>query len=254
MPHSKDKIKKNFDRASVTYDHMSWVQQECACHLSQMIEDHFPDFNPSVVLELGAGTGFMTSLLLQKYPQSQYYFNDIAPQMMEKAQEKLKDYKNIVYILKDMEEIAYESYPSALSIANLSLQWTNNPQTLIQKIYKNTSLFAFTYPLPETFQEWGRMFKNLALPQSTYLYDTLDQWLCFLKNLHPHRSVHEVKKFTLKFENAQEFMRYLQQLGVHQSPLPFSLSFRDLKKVITTYTMPFEVTYHVLCVVMEQKL
>lgn len=248
----KHKIQKSFDRASATYDNVAVVQKECARLLVKMIQQQNQNFNPQVILDLGAGTGFMTKALLPKYPESHYYLNDVSSQMLLKAQQNSQDSGQIEYLLGDMTSLSYDNYNPDLSVANLSFQWVNRFDHFIKEIFAQSQILAFTHLLPDTFQEWGQMFEKLNLPEPMFKYWPEDRWCGFLKSLNPKQLTLENKKIILTFANAHDFMRYLRELGANQSEQPMSL--KDIRKVLTTYDQPFSVTYHVLFAVLERKL
>ncbi|MGI4851104.1 MAG: methyltransferase domain-containing protein [Janthinobacterium lividum] len=246
------KIQKSFDRASVTYDEVAVVQKECARLLGEMIQQQDQNFNPHVILDLGGGTGFMTKALLPKYSESHYYLNDVSSQMLLKAQKNLQDHAQIDYLLGDMTSLSYDNYNPDLSVANLSFQWVNQFDHFIKEVFAQSQVLAFTYLLPDTFQEWGQMFKKLNLPEPTFKYWPEEKWYGFLKSLDSRRLIIKNKKFTLTFANARDFMVYLRELGANQSEQ--SISLKDIRKVLTTYDQPFSITYHVLFVILARKL
>lgn len=248
----KDKIQRNFDRASATYDKVAVVQKECAYQLVEMLQQQYHNLDPKTVLDLGAGTGFLTKTLLEKYPKSHYYLNDMSPQMILKAQKKLQKYTQVDYLLDDMTALSYNNYQPCLSVSNLSFQWLRNFDVLIQEVFEQSRYLAFTHLLPDTFQEWARMFKKLDLSPPTFNYWPEPKWHDFLKTLRPKQLIIHRKKFILTFSNARDFMIYLRELGANQSDSP--VSHKTLRKVLTTYQQPFSITYQVLFVVMERKL
>lgn len=258
----QDKIQRNFDRASVTYDRVAVVQKECADQLVEMIQHQCQNLDPQIILDLGAGTGFMTKALLAKYAKSRYYLNDISSQMILKAQKNLQasaqqdypqqNYPQIDYLLADMTSLAYDNYQPCLSVSNLSFQWVKDFDILIKQVFEQSGFLAFTYLLPDTFQEWAQMFKKLNLIPPIFNYWPEHKWHDFLKSLMPKQLTVQRKKFILTFSNARDFMIYLRELGANQSDQ--LISYQALKQVLTTYHQPFSITYQVLFVVMERRL
>ncbi|GAB6989237.1 class I SAM-dependent methyltransferase [Paenibacillus pini] len=89
------------------------------------------------ILDLGAGTGLFSSLLLEKYPEAEITLIDLSSKMLEVAESRLARYSNVNYVLDDYTNyIALDKYDlivSALSIHHLS-------DSDKMKLYKNTLL------------------------------------------------------------------------------------------------------------------
>lgn len=79
---------------------------------------------PPQILDLGAGTGLFSSMVLLKYPEARLTLMDMSDKMLEEARQRFKDADNVQYISGD-----YSSYPftqtydiviSSLSIHHLA--------------------------------------------------------------------------------------------------------------------------------------
>jgi tRNA (cmo5U34)-methyltransferase len=80
--------------------------------------------NSPNILDLGAGTGLFSSLLLQKYPEAKITLIDISEKMLEIAESRLKGFANVNYVLDDytnfISDEKFDIIISALSIHHLS--------------------------------------------------------------------------------------------------------------------------------------
>ena len=76
------------------------------------------------VLDIGAGTGLLTSFLLQKYPGARVTLIDMAEEMLNVAKERFKENPNIKYISADYSRYdfseTFDAIISAMSIHHLS--------------------------------------------------------------------------------------------------------------------------------------
>jgi len=86
------------------------------------------------ILDLGAGTGLLSSFILKKYPQATLTLIDISEKMMEVAKMRFADLSNVHYIIDDytnyVAENKFDLIVSALSIHHL----TDSDK---RKVYKN---------------------------------------------------------------------------------------------------------------------
>lgn len=92
------------------------------------------DHPPKTILEIGCGTGYLTKLLHDAYPQAKLTAVDIAPGMIEKAKQRLND-APITWLCADIEEAElHETYD--LIISNATFQWLMTPKQTIAKLAK----------------------------------------------------------------------------------------------------------------------
>ena len=75
------------------------------------------------ILDLGAGTGLLTKLVIKKYPNAKYTLVDIADEMLDIAKERFETLDNISFNVEDyrvgISGGKYEAIISALSIHHL---------------------------------------------------------------------------------------------------------------------------------------
>lgn len=88
------------------------------------------------ILDLGAGTGLLTSLIIELYPKAEITLYDISEEMLEKAKLRFKNSSNIKYRVTNYStesiEGKFDLVVSALSIHHLS---DTEKQKLFNNIY-----------------------------------------------------------------------------------------------------------------------
>jgi tRNA (cmo5U34)-methyltransferase len=88
-------------------------------------------------LDLGAGTGLVSALIRQRFPNAEAHLLDISKKMLEKARERFSGQKAVRFYVRDYSREALPGrYPlivSALSIHHLS---DTEKQQLVQKIFE----------------------------------------------------------------------------------------------------------------------
>jgi malonyl-CoA O-methyltransferase len=78
----KHHIADSFSQGAVTYDHYADVQQYAAASLIRKLQEHRRKC-PVSVLEIGCGTGFVTTQLLQACPEVHIEAVDISAGMLD---------------------------------------------------------------------------------------------------------------------------------------------------------------------------
>jgi tRNA (cmo5U34)-methyltransferase len=125
-----------------------------------------------VILDVGAGTGLLSAMILQKFPGARMTLMDIAINMLEVAKERFKGRENIRYVVSDysVSDLGgpYDLVCSALSIHHLAPE---DKQKLFMRIFSAL--------------KHGGMFVNAdqADGETPYFRERyMEYWTDFMKN------------------------------------------------------------------------
>ncbi|MCH5276113.1 MAG: class I SAM-dependent methyltransferase [Lachnospiraceae bacterium] len=92
---------------------------------------------PKRILDLGAGTGLLTSFWYRQFPETEYILTDIAEEMLKVAKERFTGLDNISYramdYTKELPKEDFDTIISALSIHHLE---NEQKQALFTRIYE----------------------------------------------------------------------------------------------------------------------
>ncbi|MBH5318920.1 class I SAM-dependent methyltransferase [Paenibacillus sp. GSMTC-2017] len=90
------------------------------------------------ILDLGAGTGLLSAMMLNKFPDAKLTLIDFSEVMMEQAKSRLSDNNEVTYIVDDYIthpfDTKFDAIVSSLSIHHLSHE---DKRVLFQNIYNN---------------------------------------------------------------------------------------------------------------------
>ena len=149
MP-DKALVKKRFSRSLKTYSDEAEIQQTMAEKLSAMIVRRQTRFRR--VLEIGAGTGLLTSLLDEKITWESRIVNDLAGDCASFHVSR----RNTVFLPGDAENLEWDNGPFDLICSNAAFQWFEDLPAFLKKIklsMSQTGLLAFTTFGPENLAE-----------------------------------------------------------------------------------------------------
>lgn len=122
MQISKDNIQKSFSKASKTYENSACVQNTMAHELVELL----PKVSFESVLEIGCGTGLLSSLILNNLKLSSLTLNDLSLDMLNLCKEKFEDTAFLKKInctfSKDADKLELTKLYS-LIISNACFQW-----------------------------------------------------------------------------------------------------------------------------------
>lgn len=137
-----EQIKKAFDETASRYDaQRRWIIPEMDDYYSAAVwAAECPNTHPAI-LDIGAGTGLLSALIIRKYPEATLTLVDLSASMLGMAKERFAGRKDVRYILGDYSRTdfdgRYDLICSALSIHHLE-------QEEKQKLYKK--IFAALHP------------------------------------------------------------------------------------------------------------
>lgn len=225
----KEKIAKAFDKGAPSYDWAALIQREVA----QKLASFLPQEAPQNILEIGCGTGFLTKILAQKYPDAHITAIDISERMIEKCQTKLPT----VSFEKSDGETYSPSQKFDLIVSNMTVQWFEDPANGIERfkdfLNPNGHLLYSTLG-KDNFKEWKNVLKNLNIssdfspsPQYKFIID-------------------EEKKNTM-YHDGFDFIKNLKDMGAHHSSQK-PLSTAQLKKACKILKEKYycSITWHIL--------
>jgi len=132
-----EKVKAAFDAIASEYDaQRKWIIPEFEDFYQNTIRAaDWPGLDPSI-LDIGAGTGLLSALLLEKFPRATLTLMDISENMLEVAKERFSGRNGISYRPIDYRTRSlggpYDLICSALSIHHLE---NNEKRDLYGRIY-----------------------------------------------------------------------------------------------------------------------
>ncbi len=112
-------IKQSFNRAANTYNQSATVQKLIADDLFTYTQLHAHATQPQHILELGAGTGYLSQLLEQHYTKSHLLISDCAERMLEISQQQTQSQ----HIACESEQLPIASNSQDFIMSSLMLQW-----------------------------------------------------------------------------------------------------------------------------------
>lgn len=98
--------------------------------------------HPQNIIELGAGEGYITSVIATKFPQSQIISSDVDNKELKSRNHNLKNFKNIKLEIVDAKKINHPNNKFNLIVCSEVLEHIPEPQLALQEIYRTTNKWA----------------------------------------------------------------------------------------------------------------
>lgn len=212
MQNWKKTVAQRFGLQANSYDAHANIQARAASKLISMIP---AGKEPSIILEVGCGTGTLTQLLAEKYPSSQILAIDISPEMIEIAGRKCEGFENINFMVADGENFTSDQ-KFDLIISNMTMQWFKNLPAAIQNLQKflatNESQILLSRPAQTSFPEWQETLTQHKMPAGLLAYQKIE-------------SEKEIEESRIDYGSTLEFFRKMKTIGAataHEGYTPMS--------------------------------
>jgi malonyl-CoA O-methyltransferase len=153
-------VKKSFNRHARTYDQNASLQGALGNTLLQFL-------NGSVcaaarILDIGMGTGIMTTRLAEKYPAAHIHGCDIATSMLAHARRKdALCLRQDLFIAADAEILPYRENSFDLALSGCTFQWLDDEERAFREVFrvlKPGGIFLCSLFGDKTFAELKRSY------------------------------------------------------------------------------------------------
>jgi malonyl-CoA O-methyltransferase len=208
----KQAIQRRFERAAACYDIFSPMQREMADRLVEAIE-----CEPLSILELGCGTGYLTALLRERFPEAAIEAVDFAPAMIARASERVPD---IRFVTCDIEELVLEPERYDLIVSSATVQWLTEPELTIANLAGSLDakgeLHLTTFG-PRTFWELDEVLGELGCERGLSLLSA-QKWETLLVGAGLHRVRAHTYEERFSYPDCAAFLRSVKSSGAGYAP------------------------------------
>jgi len=209
----KAKIRQSFAAASVTYDGVAALQRTVGKELLGIIAT---GSQAGTLLDLGCGTGFLTSGLLRTaWPVIAL---DIALPMLQVTRTKLTGTPDVCYVCADAEQLPLAGQIVDGVYSNLALQWCVNLEAVftdIKRVLKPGGRLVFSTFGPQTLQELKSAWAEVDDYNHVNEFYSEQQLSRFLRLAEYAEIKIETKQYISNYGSVLELMKELKQIGAH---------------------------------------
>lgn len=211
----KKRVADSFSKAATTYDSVAALQREIGHELFQDFKAALSQA-PAQCLDLGCGTGYFTEYLHQQCPTLTLTALDIAPGMLEYAQQT-RDCAGVEWVCADAEQLPFAVNQFDHIFSSLAIQWCEQSDALFSGIHRvlRQGGTAFIATLgPATLHELRQAWQQVDQYQHVNRFQSLET----LKGALPEGLLLEHAVTThkvLQYAQLKELTQELKYLGAH---------------------------------------
>lgn len=209
--------RRNFERASATYDESAVLQARVRDQLLARLD--WIAFEPELVVDLGCGTGHAALALGERWPRARVLAVDVAPGMLREAGRRAGE-RPFSRICADALQLPLADASADLLFCNLMLQWCDDLDAAfseIARVLRPRGLLTFTTFGPDTLIElreaWGEADEYTHVSPFADMHDVGDG-LIRAGLVEP---VLDVVRYTLTYPHVQALMRDLKAIGAQNA-------------------------------------
>lgn len=212
-------VRAAFNRAAVAYDKEALVQRTSA----KMLADILPtSLDRPRICELGCGTGFLTTLLLQRFRSAEIIAIDASPAMLEQARRACRTSgdapdRRVAFVEANVCEYALPR-DLDLCVSSSSLQWMEPLQALFPRVrdaLRPHGRCVFLLVLGGTYRELHALRRELfpeKIPSGRMR--SAPEVVSLLEDAGLRVQQQAIRSFQLAAPSAWELMKSLSATGV----------------------------------------
>lgn len=208
MSIDKQRIGNSFARHYGQYEDAAVVQRDMADRLAAALAEHAPQLAVQRALEIGIGTGFLTRHLAARFPDAEWWFNDLTPAAFDWIPVGLKQ---ALTLEGDAETLPYPHGLDLLASAS-ALQWFDDIETFFPKSHGVMNAGGVL-----ALASFGdRHFHELAAVANAPLHYPTPAAFTAMAERAGFRILHaEDWEETLLFSSARDLLDHLRRTGVN---------------------------------------
>lgn len=211
-----DLVAKNFSKSSEAYGDTAKFQKHSAEKIADLVLESVADKKVEKVLEIGCGTGFLTTKMITSYPESAFLISDISPQMLEVCKKSLPLellHDKISFLENDISlDVPGDGYD--LIISALTFQWVKDLDKVFENIKEKLNpggVFVFSTLVEGTFAKLrmsfdiaGADFPGPELLETDDILELIDGWDSIDTRFEAYRE---------EYETVFDFLKHLKSTG-----------------------------------------
>jgi len=212
-------VRRRFDRAAATFDTAAILHRELLERLLSRLD--VISSKPSVILDLGSGTGHGSKALKKRFPKAQVIAMDFAPAMLHASRKQQSWLRPFDRVCGDAQTLPLKAQSVDWVVSNAMLHCCEQPDAVfaeVQRILKPGGAFSFSTFGPDTLRELRTAWREVdTAPHVQPFIDMHDLGDALVRSglADP---VLDVEPFTLTYPTLNALLAELKSTGATYLP------------------------------------
>lgn len=255
-------IHKRFGESALIYHQEAEIQKKVTEGLIASLRPWKEILPSGPILEVGAGTGFLTELLLEEFPERKIAVTDASREMVLFAHEDLYEkgaaLDNAMFMPFDVDVDTLGENEYSLIISSFAAQWFKDTALGLSKLaqaLKPGGLLLVSFPGNKSFPEWYEACLETGLPFTANALPDTEEVVIKL-SMDPVQVDFYENTLTQTFPSSRDFFYHLKDIGASSSKRGKSLSPKQLKVLMDHWDSKGEdvkVSWHTVYLVAKKE-
>lgn len=229
----------SFSKNAFRYDAHAHVQQQAARHLLEHVKVWCPVIPPGPILEVGCGTGLLTTLLRNMFPEQNLIATDASSEMLSTCHGRMKwdwlSNRDAMLMFTTLD--AEHSLPNdrfALIASNFVLHWFQDLRSSLKQLLASlvpSGVLVFSVPVAGSFPEWRQAASKVGVPFTANELPTASDFVQIARSLG-YDCITAEERISIAYPSALDFFRSLKALGASTSLAGNRLRYSQLRRLI----------------------
>lgn len=239
----KQKARLAFENSAASYDEAAVLQREVGHRMLERLD--YIKHEPATILDVGAGTGFCSHQLAERYARSEIYALDFAFNMLRQVRmgagwwQRFR--KRFNFIAGDAEQLPLADGSVDMLVSSLAIQWCNDLDRVFaefRRVLAPGGLLMFTTFGPDTLKELRNSWAAVdGVSHVNQFFDMHDIGDALMRHGFA-QPVMDTEYITMTYRDVMDLMKELKQIGAHnvmQGRNRHMTTKSQLKKMLTAY-------------------
>ena len=209
-------VARSFGRAARSYDAAAVLQTRVRDELLSRLD--MVRLEPTLVVDLGCGTGVAAAVLRRRYRRSLVLSVDLSLAMLREGARRRRPWRRFAGVCADAARLPLADGSTDLVFSNLMLQWCTDPETVFRECARTLrpgGLLTFASFGPDTLRElraaWAAADGYTHVNRFIDMHDLGDALL----RAGLAEPVMDAERYTLTYPDVRALMRDLKAIGAH---------------------------------------
>lgn len=224
-------MKDNFSDIVEYYHKHASLQKNVAERLATSLDPWKFSIPDGPILEIGAGTGFLTKYLKDMFSGKELIISDLSDDRIRFCKKQFPETDLMTYQTLDVESAEWPESKYALITANYVAQCFKYPAQTLSKIaasLKPGGLLLVSFPASESFSNWRQYCVDLGLPFTGNELPDLERVVIDLSMGPMQVDYYEDDMFD-SFKDVFEFFKHLEKIDPFTNLKDKTLSEKQMK-------------------------
>ena len=216
----KQEARRAFEKSASQYDEAAVLQREIGDRMLERLD--YINHQPASILDVGAGTGYCSQHLAERYAKADIYALDFAVNMLRQARSSAgwwqRFRKRFTFIAGDAEQLPLADGSIDMLISSLAIQWCNDLDRVFaefRRVLAPGGMLMFTTFGPDTLKELRSSWAAVdGVSHVNQFFDMHDIGDALIRHGFAE-PVMDTEYITMTYRDAMGLMKELKQIGAH---------------------------------------